>query len=46
MKVVIGSLIILFIFAFGVWLMLSPTFGKVGKQATKIKKIMEEDKNE
>ncbi|AKQ73187.1 hypothetical protein SFC27_02500 [Bacillus licheniformis] len=46
MKVMIGSIILLLIIGFGVWLMLSPLFKKVGSGATKIKKTLEDDKDE
>ncbi|ARC58822.1 hypothetical protein J5TS1_31910 [Bacillus licheniformis] len=45
-KVVIGSIILLLIIGFGVWLMLSPTFSKIGDKASKLKNVLEDDKNE
>lgn len=39
MKVYIGSVIVVIIILFGVWLMLSPSFKKVGDTASKIKGI-------
>ncbi|ASB89132.1 hypothetical protein OZL92_17990 [Bacillus sonorensis] len=46
MKVMIGSIILLFIIGFGVWLMLSPLFQKIGRGASKIKKTLEDDTDE
>ncbi|AKL84627.1 hypothetical protein C6W22_02675 [Bacillus atrophaeus] len=46
MKVIIGSIILLVIIGFGLWLMLSPFFKKVGSGASKFKKSWEEDRNE
>lgn len=46
MKVMIGSVILLMIIGFGVWLMLSPLFKKIGSGAGKIKKTLEDDGDE
>lgn len=40
MKVMIGSIILLVIIGFGLWLMLSPIFKQVGSGAQKIQKVM------
>ncbi|WP_191991997.1 hypothetical protein [Bacillus aerolatus] len=45
MKVFIGSVIIILIICFGIWLMLSPSFKKVGDAAHKLKDKLEEDEN-
>jgi len=45
MKVYIGSIIVVIIILFGVWLMLSPSFKKVGDTASKIKGNIEEEEN-
>ncbi|MBT2575183.1 hypothetical protein J7E26_14705 [Bacillus sp. ISL-51] len=46
MKVIIGSIILLVIIGFGLWLMLSPIFKQVGSGAKKFKKSWEEDQHE
>ncbi|AEB23809.1 hypothetical protein QRX25_08735 [Bacillus sp. L381] len=43
MKVMIGSIILLVIIGFGLWLMLSPIFKQVGSKAKKFKKSWEEE---
>ncbi|MDI5791693.1 hypothetical protein PO124_35115 [Bacillus licheniformis] len=45
MKVMIGSIILLLIIGFGVWLMLSPLL-KSRKRGDQIKKTLEDDKDE
>lgn len=45
MKVFIGSVIIILIIGFGVWLMLSPSFKRVGDTAHRLKEKLEEDEN-
>ncbi|MFL0363496.1 hypothetical protein [Bacillus sp. PK3_68] len=45
MKVVIGSVIIILIICFGIWLMLSPSFKKVGDTAHRLKEKLGEDEN-
>ena len=43
MKVIIGSIIVVSLICFGIWLILSPSFSKVGDTAHKLKEKMEED---
>ncbi|WP_197090935.1 hypothetical protein [Bacillus sp. FJAT-27231] len=45
MKVFIGSVIIILIICFGIWLMLSPSFKKVGDTAHRLKEKLGEDEN-
>ncbi|MBM7647866.1 hypothetical protein JOC78_000806 [Bacillus ectoiniformans] len=45
MKVMIGSIIIVILICIGIWLMLAPSFKKVGETAEKIKSKFEEDEN-
>ncbi len=45
MKVIIGSVIVILLLGFGIWLMLSPSFEKIGETAEKMKGKLEEDKN-
>ncbi|WP_203363553.1 hypothetical protein [Bacillus sp. REN10] len=45
MKVFIGSIIVILLLGFGVWLMLSPSFKRVGDTAYKLKEKLEEDEN-
>ncbi|WP_176547254.1 hypothetical protein [Bacillus sp. AFS053548] len=47
MKVLVGSILIILLFLFGVWLLLSPTFVKIGEKSAKVKNILKdkEDKN-
>ena len=45
MKVIIGSIIIVLLICFGIWLMFSPSFSKVGDTAQKLKHKMEEDED-
>lgn len=45
MKVIIGSIIIVLLIGFGIWLILSPSFSKVGDTAQKLKQKMEEDED-
>ena len=45
MKVYIGSIIVVLIILFGVWLMLSPSFKKVGNSASKLKESIGEEEN-
>ncbi|WP_173719817.1 hypothetical protein [Bacillus massilinigeriensis] len=47
MKVFIGSLFVIALIGFGVWLVLSPSFKKVGDSAKKVKDYLdnEEDNN-
>ncbi|WP_170941864.1 hypothetical protein [Bacillus sp. FJAT-42315] len=45
MKVFIGSIIVILLLGFGVWLMLSPSFKRVGDTAYKLKKKLKEDDN-
>ena len=46
MKVFIGSVIVLLLIGAGIWLMLSPSFKKVGETASKVKENFKEDENE
>ncbi|MDA1475241.1 hypothetical protein [Bacillus changyiensis] len=46
MKVMIGSVILLLMIGFGVWLILSPLFEKIGNGARKIKKTLEDDQDD
>ncbi len=47
MKVFIGSIIVLFLIGAGIWLVLSPSFKKVGETASKAKeKLKGEDDGE
>ena len=43
MKILIGSIIVVFLILIGIWLILSPTFKLVGSKAQKIKRKLEED---
>lgn len=45
MKVVIGSLFVIALLGFGIWLVLSPTFKKVGDSAKKIKDYLEDEED-
>lgn len=45
MKVFIGSIIVILLICFGIWLILSPSFSKVGNTAQKLKEKLEEDEN-
>ncbi|MEH6939600.1 hypothetical protein V7056_17385 [Bacillus sp. JJ664] len=48
MKVIIGSILIILLFLLGIWLILSPTFQKIGEKSAKVKNILkdEEEKRE
>ncbi|WP_167374920.1 hypothetical protein [Gottfriedia luciferensis] len=43
MKVMIGSILIIFLFLFGLWLMLSPSFEKIGEKSVKVKNILKDE---
>lgn len=43
MKVFIGSVIVLLLIGAGIWLMLSPSFKKVGETVSKVKENLKED---
>ncbi|MCK6256211.1 hypothetical protein LCY76_06300 [Fictibacillus sp. KIGAM418] len=45
MKVLIGSILIVLVLCFGVWLILSPSFKKVGDKATKFKEKLQEEQD-
>lgn len=45
MKVFIGSVVVLLIIGVGIWLMLSPSFKKVGETASKVKEQFKEEEN-
>jgi hypothetical protein len=45
MKVFVGSLLVVILICVGIWLMLSPSFKKVGDTAHKLKQKLEEDEN-
>lgn len=45
MKVWIGSVLVVLVLCFGVWLMLSPSFKKVGDSASKLKEKMQEEQD-
>lgn len=45
MKVFIGSVIVLLLIGAGIWLMLSPSFKKVGETASKVKENFKEEKD-
>lgn len=45
MKVFIGSIIVVILLCFGIWLILSPSFKSVGETAHKLKAKIEEDDN-
>ncbi|MGM9928545.1 MAG: hypothetical protein ACI35P_11410 [Bacillus sp. (in: firmicutes)] len=45
MKVFIGSIIVILLICVGIWLILSPSFSKVGNTAQKLKEKLEEDEN-
>jgi hypothetical protein len=45
MKVFIGSILVLLLIGAGIWLMLSPSFKKVGEKASKVKENLKEDSN-
>lgn len=42
MKVFIGSVLVLLLIGAGIWLMLSPSFKKVGETASKVKDNLKE----
>ncbi|WP_179865468.1 MULTISPECIES: hypothetical protein [unclassified Bacillus (in: firmicutes)] len=42
MKVILGSIIIILLLLFGLWLLLSPTFEKIGDKTVKVKNILKE----
>ncbi|HZG72917.1 MAG TPA: hypothetical protein VEY51_15370 [Chondromyces sp.] len=46
MKVFIGSVIVILVIGFGIWLMLSPSFKKVGDTVYKLKENLKEDEDE
>ncbi len=46
MKVFVGSVIIILLIGFGIWLMLSPSFKRVGDKAYRLKEKIKEDDNE
>ncbi|WP_169829339.1 hypothetical protein [Domibacillus antri] len=43
MKVFIGSIFVILLIGAGIWLMLSPSFKKVGETASKVKEKLKED---
>ncbi|MDQ0214640.1 putative RDD family membrane protein YckC [Oikeobacillus pervagus] len=43
MKIWIGSVLVIALLGVGFWLLLSPSFKKVGDTAQKVKKYIEED---
>ncbi|MEH6945385.1 hypothetical protein [Bacillus sp. JJ722] len=43
MKVVIGSIIVIFLLGIGIWLIVSPSFKHVGDTAYKMKKKLKEE---
>lgn len=45
MKVFIGSVIVLLLIGAGIWLLLSPSFKKVGETASKVKENFKEEDN-
>ncbi|WP_180233006.1 hypothetical protein [Bacillus sp. AFS055030] len=47
MKVLVGSILIILLLLCGIWLLLSPTFEKIGEKSAKVKNILKdkEDKN-
>ena len=45
MKVFIGSIIVIILIGIGIWLMLSPSFKKVGDTAHKLKGKLKEDED-
>lgn len=45
MKVFIGSVIVLLLIGAGIWLLLSPSFKKVGETASKVKKNFKGEDN-
>ncbi|WP_180954608.1 hypothetical protein [Bacillus sp. V5-8f] len=45
MKVFVGSIIVVILLCIGIWLLLSPSFKKVGDTARKVKKKLREDKD-
>ncbi|WP_198936764.1 hypothetical protein [Domibacillus epiphyticus] len=42
MKVFIGSILVILLIGAGIWLMLSPSFKKVGETASKVKDNLKE----
>lgn len=46
MKVYIGSIIVIILIGFGVWLMLSPSFKMFGESAHKLKRSIREDEED
>ena len=46
MKVYIGSIIVIILIGFGVWLMLSPSFKMFGETAHKLKRSIREDEED
>ncbi|WHY73628.1 hypothetical protein [Fictibacillus enclensis] len=45
MKVLIGSIIVVLVICFGVWLILSPSFKKVGDTAQKLRENVQGEEN-
>ncbi|MDN4074217.1 MULTISPECIES: hypothetical protein [Fictibacillus] len=45
MKVWLGSMLLVLVLCFGVWLILSPSFKKVGVTATKLKEKLQEEQD-
>jgi len=47
LKVLLGSILIILLLLFGIWLIISPGFEKIGEKSSKIKNILkdEEKKN-
>ncbi|MDM5198048.1 hypothetical protein QUF84_08190 [Fictibacillus enclensis] len=45
MKVLIGSIIVVLVICFGVWLILSPSFKKVGDTAHKLRENVQGEEN-
>ncbi|WP_195892890.1 hypothetical protein [Bacillus massiliigorillae] len=46
MKVIIGSIIVIFFLGIGIWLIMSPSFKQVGDTAYKLKEKLKEEDDE
>ncbi|WP_199880781.1 hypothetical protein [Bacillus massiliglaciei] len=46
MKVIIGSVLVILLICIGIWLILSPSFKKVGEKAFELKQKFEEETDE
>lgn len=46
MKVIIGSIIVIFLLGIGIWLIMSPSFKHVGDTAYKLKEKLKEEEED